>query len=92
LITKESQQAVDNMVRGYIDMLTPYEPQVTSLGEIQMEGKHCTIIVDTASDSEDLILTIIDHFDPYQPIVEDPQDLGKVTERINEIHELENNA
>ena len=88
-MTMTNQEVVDNMVAGYISMMTPYEAKVTDSGEVSIIGKTANFIVDTATDDEKLILTIIDHDDPFLPIEETPKDLDKIAERLTEIHALD---
>jgi len=84
-----TQKAVDNMVSGYINMFTPYESKVNEPGEVFIQGKTASFVVDTVTDEEKLILKITDNEDPYHPIEEDPQDLESITERLTELHKLE---
>lgn len=84
-----TQRAVDNMVSGYIDMFTPYESEVHTPGEVFIQGKTASFVIDTATDEEKLILKITDNDDPYHPIEEDPCDLEIIAERLTELYKLD---
>ena len=89
MITKESQMALDNMVSGYLNIMTPYDAKVETFGEVHMEGKTATLIVETALEGDKFNLKIIDHFDPFAPTDDELYDLGELAERVSEIHSLE---
>lgn len=91
MISKESQQAVDNMTAGYIQMIAGLDAEVTEQGNVWVNKKFAgthNLNVDTARNGSDLVLLITDDDDPSMIVEEVYNDLGDLVERIKEIDEL----
>jgi hypothetical protein len=91
MISKESQQAVDNMTAGYIGLMTNIEADVIEPGRVLLNktfAKSYHVGVDTARHESDLVLTITDDNDPFSVVEETYGDLGELTDRIKQINEM----
>ena len=91
MISKESQQAVDNLTAGYIQMIAGLDAEVTEPGNVWVKKKfadtHNVNIATTRNESE-LVLLITDDDDPSTVVEEPYKDLGELVERIKQIDEL----
>jgi hypothetical protein len=91
MISKESQQAVDNMTAGYVQMIAGFDAEVTEPGNVWVNKKFAgthNINIDTGREGSDLVILITDDDDPSTVVEEVYGDLGEVVERIKEIDEL----
>lgn len=83
------------MSAGYIKLITGVETEVTEPGNIYLNRKFGStgrINIKTAEHPEKMILCISDDLDYDMYVEEDPADLAEITDRINEILELERNG
>lgn len=95
MIDETTQTVVDNMTAGYIKMMTSVDTEVIEPGRVKLNrkfGKTGNIIIDTASHKEKMIVCITDDDDPALYVEETPEDLEEITDRINQIIEMEKNG
>jgi len=89
MISKESQQAVDNLTAGYIQMIAGLDAEVTEPGNVWVKKKFAnTHNVNIATDRKNMVILITDDDDPSMIVEEVYEDLGEVTDRLKEINKL----
>ena len=91
MISKESQQAVDNMTAGYIQMIAGLDAEVTEPGNVWVKKKFAdthNVNIATARHESTMVILITDDDDPSMVVEEVYSDLGEVTDRIKEMCEL----
>lgn len=88
MISKESQQAVDNMTAGYIQMIAGLDAEVTEPGNVWVKKKFAnTHNVNIATDRDGMVVLITDDDDPSTVVEEIYDDLGEAVNRIMQINE-----
>jgi hypothetical protein len=91
MISKESQDVVDNMTAGYIGFMTNIEADVIEPGRLLLNktfAKTYHVGVDTARNESEFVLTITDDDDPSTVVEEPYEDLAELTDRIKQINEM----
>jgi hypothetical protein len=91
MISKESQQAVDNMTAGYIQMIAGMDAEVTEPGNVWVKKKFAdtyNVNIATARHESTMVILITDDDDPSTIIEEVYGDLGEAVNRIMQINEL----
>jgi hypothetical protein len=91
MISKESQEVVDNLVSGYIKMFAEVDAEITEPGNVWVNKKFAdthNLNVDTDSYEDQFVLKITDDDDPSSIVEEIYEDLEKLTDRIAEINTM----
>jgi hypothetical protein len=90
MISKESQEVVDNMTAGFIKLVTDLDAEVTEPGNVWVKKKFANthnVNVSTDRHESDLVLLITDDDDPSSLVEETYGDLGQLVDRITQIDE-----